>query len=183
MLLGLLTGCFQLCVLPHQCVAIWPQISLQSMVRVAQHSLARFCPSFDSPTLPSFFPFSILLRQPHEALDTVRSPVLRRIDRPEQSADARPCRFPTRCVQFLPIYSATYTLEHRLVRLRNQNVTGFPTGRSLACRPPAAARMAARPGDNLRLPPANARFTCRFLLDRCTRTPHSHRTPPVGVQS
>ena len=33
-------------------------------------------------------------------------------------------------------------------------VTGVPTGRSLACRPPAAAGMAARPGDNLRLPPA-----------------------------
>ena len=59
---------------------------------------------------------------------------------------------------------------------------GVPIGRSLACRPPAAAGMAACPGDNLRLPPA-FRFHLQASFDERMRTPHSHKTPPAGVQS
>ena len=62
------------------------------------------------------------------------------------------------------------------------NVAGVPIGRSLARRPLAAAGMAARPGDNLRLPPA-----FRFHLQASSAWMYAHttghKTPPVGVQS
>ena len=64
------------------------------------------------------------------------------------------------------------------------NVTGVPIGRSLARRPPAAAGMATRLGDNLQsLAPA-----LHFHLQASSKwtyayTTRSHRTPPIGVQS
>ena len=111
------------------------------------------------PPLPTVSPLSTLWRRPHKARRLVRFKVLRRIDRPEQSAANCLQISKTGCVQSSQTNPATYTLERRLVVLRNQNVAGVPTGCSLARRPPAAAGMAARPGDNLRLPP-----TFRFHL-------------------
>ena len=51
------------------------------------------------------------------------------------------------------------------------SVAGIPTGRSLACRPPIAAGMGARPGDNLRLPPA-----IRFHLQVSSGQMHAYTT-------
>ena len=58
-------------------------------------------------------------------------------------------------------------------------VAGVPTGRSLARRPPAAAGMVARPGDNLRLPLAMLVSPAGFLRTdvrvhhKVTRLPQS----------
>ena len=84
--LGLLSGCF---------AALRPSLPLrrnldtdflQSGLRAAQRSSAFLCPSPHCPTLPSLSPYSNLTSQPHEALDSLRSFDLERIDRSDQSA-------------------------------------------------------------------------------------------------
>ena len=84
---------------------------------------------------------------------------------------------------FTPKHPATYTLTCRLARLRNQNVAGVPTRRSLARSPPAATGMAAISATIFRCSLQLCSSTCRIPPHGRTRTPHRHKTPPVGVQS
>ena len=93
-----------------------------------------------------------------------------------QSADAQ-----VRCVQFLLIYPATYTLVCRLDVLRNQNVAGVPTRRSLVCCPPAASGFVARPGSNLQLPPAMLASPAGFLRQTHAYTTRSQDSPSQGA--
>ena len=77
-------------------------------------------------------------------------------------------------------HPATYTLSCRLGAAPKPNVAGVPTGRSLAHGPPAAAGIAAYPGDNLVLPPALRSSTCRLPPRGHTRTPQVTRLPQSG---
>ena len=166
----------------HRRAQIWPQ--MLTNLWCAQHS-ALLGSSF--PFLPNhrcrLYPHTLHYHADHTwRVDSFVSSVWDR-STVQTNLQLPICTCQVCCVQFLTIHPATYTLERRLVALRNQFVAGVPTGRSLARRPPAAAGMAARPGDNLRLSPALLASTCRLPPDRRTRTPQGHKTPLVGVQS
>ena len=64
------------------------------------------------------------MHQPHQALHSVRSFGLGQIVRLDQSAASRLQISNLRCVQSLSTVPATYTLNYRLVLLRNQFVAG-----------------------------------------------------------
>ena len=149
-----------------------------SVLSIAPRS--RFCLTTVAVSLPTLYTIT-----PTTQGVSIRSFQSSGTDRPSrticnsQSADSQ-----LSCVRFLLIYPATNTLERRLARLRNQNVAGVLTGRSLARSPPAVAGMAAGLSDNLQ----SLALALRFHLQASSKRMHayttrSHRTPPVGVQS
>ena len=79
----------------HRFPTIW--------VRAAQRTRLPLVPVSAQPPLPSLSPHSILLRQPHQALRSVRSFGLEQIDRSDQSAARHLQISKARCVQFLTI--------------------------------------------------------------------------------
>ena len=102
-----------------------------SVVRAALHSELLLVPVLVQPLFPSLSPHSTLWRRPHKARRLVRFSVLRRIDRPEQSA-ANCLQISRCCVHFRLIYPATNTLFCRLVAASKPVCRGRPYW-TLAC--------------------------------------------------
>ena len=165
----------------HRCAQIWPQMFTN--LWCAQHSFAplrphsRFCTNHRCRlySLPSLHYCADHTKRVDSFVSKFWTDRLSRTICSSQSADSQLAAFNLHKLTLRPTTLGTPTG----LQLRNQFVAGVPTGRSLARRPPAAAGMAARPGDNLRLPPALLASTCRLpptdvrVHHKVTRLPQS----------